>query len=133
MDLFPIAKTKYMLEDACRRLATICRQHNDFGSLERDRKEGNLNSVDFPEFDGVCRNVMDDGASSSLIVQAKKEVLEVAYYKRKFVNLALAELRNDLDESVMKELILFFHVTDLYGEIYLSRDMTPSRSSLKRG
>ncbi|KAF2012100.1 hypothetical protein BU24DRAFT_453558 [Aaosphaeria arxii CBS 175.79] len=131
VDLFPGAKTKYMLEDACRHLATICRQHNDFGSVERDKEEANLNSVDFPEFDGTQESDKDAHRSDSAVEQAKKEVLVIAKYERKFLDLSLAELRKNVKQDVMRELMLLFHVTDIYGEIYLARDMSPSRSSLQ--
>lgn len=124
-DLFPNLITKYMLEYACTRLATICRQHNDFGSVARDAKEGNLNSVNFPELGSAS------GVGSPAMAQAKKNVLILANFERKQLDLTLSELRDQLHESTLKEVMLFFHVTDLYGEIYLSRDMTPSLSSLK--
>ena len=34
----------------------MCRMYNDYGSVARNRAEGNLNSVDFPEFAGKRRS-----------------------------------------------------------------------------
>ncbi|PVI03031.1 Ent-kaurene synthase, partial [Periconia macrospinosa] len=114
-DLFAGAKTKYILEDACRHLATICRQHNDYGSIDRDQREGNLNSVQFPEFQGTSAG----GAG----YDRKQSVLEIAQYERSLLNVSLNALRQLVGVSVMKELALFFEVTDLYGRIYLCRDI----------
>jgi hypothetical protein len=38
---------KYILEALCGHLSTLCRMYNDYGSLIRDREEGNLSCADF--------------------------------------------------------------------------------------
>ncbi|KAF2728061.1 hypothetical protein EJ04DRAFT_556991 [Polyplosphaeria fusca] len=43
---------RYAAEAMVRGLAVLCRMYNDFGSVGRDREEGNLNSVDFEELSG---------------------------------------------------------------------------------
>ena len=50
-------RQQYLAQDLCRHLATMCRQNNDHGSVLRDQQEGNLNSVDFPEFIDRCGEV----------------------------------------------------------------------------
>lgn len=47
---FETAEEKYLAQDLCRHLSTMCRMYDDFGSLARDRAETDLNSVNFPEF-----------------------------------------------------------------------------------
>ncbi|KAL8784071.1 MAG: hypothetical protein Q9213_004198 [Squamulea squamosa] len=41
---------KFLAQDLCLHLATMARMYNDYGSLQRNRSENNLNSHDFPEF-----------------------------------------------------------------------------------
>ncbi|KFY24016.1 hypothetical protein V491_02322 [Pseudogymnoascus sp. VKM F-3775] len=49
-ECFPTPAQKYFASVASRHIATIGRMDNDFGSVLRDSTEGNLNSVNFPEF-----------------------------------------------------------------------------------
>ncbi|KAL9640532.1 MAG: hypothetical protein Q9204_000679 [Flavoplaca sp. TL-2023a] len=50
---FQGARANYLSRRLGRHLATMCRQYNDYGSVERDAEECNLNSLDFPEFQSV--------------------------------------------------------------------------------
>ncbi|KAI4194027.1 MAG: hypothetical protein LQ350_008018 [Teloschistes chrysophthalmus] len=45
-DCFPGAEAKYLAHDLSLHLASLCRMENDIGSIERDRREHNLNSID---------------------------------------------------------------------------------------
>ena len=47
---FPWPQATYLSQSLARHLATMCRQYNDYGSVARDADEGNLNSLDFPDF-----------------------------------------------------------------------------------
>ncbi|KAI1373133.1 Ent-kaurene synthase [Hypoxylon crocopeplum] len=109
------AKTAYLVEDACRHLASLCRMYNDYGSLARDRDETNLNSVNFPEF-------ATEGAEA-----AKAELMSIAEYERRGLDVALGELEGELLESGgtrwMDAVRLFVNVTDLYGQIYVVKDI----------
>ena len=49
-ECFTTVRQKYLAQDVCAHLATMCRMYNDFGSVGRDREENNLNSIDFPDF-----------------------------------------------------------------------------------
>lgn len=111
---------RYALEDACHHLATTCRQYNDFGSVVRDQEERNLNSVNFPEFD-VAKN----GATGAkeLNEQRKSDLLAVARYEKRCLDRVVGELEESLDTRVMEKLKLFMEVTDLYGQIYVARDI----------
>ena len=71
------AKTAYLAENACCHLASLCRMYNDSGSLARDYDEVNLNSVNFPEFDGRDQEA------------AKSELMAIAQYERELLEVAL--------------------------------------------
>ena len=112
---------RYALEDACRHLATMCRQYNDLGSVARDQEEKNLNSVNFPEFD-----VEGTNATATLEERTnrkKRDLLAIAEYERRCLDRVIAELEPSLDARVMEKLRLFIQVTDLYGQIYVVRDI----------
>ncbi|KAI6355127.1 hypothetical protein MCOR25_008332 [Pyricularia grisea] len=124
-DCFPTAEEKYFAGAACRHLASMCRMYNDFGSVSRDVAEGNLNSLDFPEF-------------NSTVADTKKEAMwELAQFERACLQEAFARLERaarkrvaGLGEKSQREIEtwitcwrMFCDVTDLYGQIYVVRDM----------
>ncbi|KAL8952793.1 MAG: hypothetical protein Q9222_001297 [Ikaeria aurantiellina] len=116
---FPTAKSKYYSQALCRHLATMCRQYNDYGSVTRDRAEWNLNSVNFPEF--VRHSEQEEEA-------LKKEVLELAEFERESMVLAKKRLEKELEgerkmKGVKDAVGVFVDVTDLYGQIYVVRDI----------
>lgn len=47
---FESTRAGYVAQSLARRLAVMCRMYNDYGSMVRDKTEGNLNSLDFAEF-----------------------------------------------------------------------------------
>ena len=129
---FASLRQRYLAEDACKHLATLCRQYNDYGSVARDRAERNLNSVNFPEFG--ADTVMDRGNGTHALdatedeavadVKARKEQLMwLAQYERECLGVALGKLRDEVSEEVMDAVDLFVRVTDLYGQIYVARDI----------
>ncbi|KAF3010109.1 hypothetical protein E8E14_000032 [Neopestalotiopsis sp. 37M] len=133
-DCFPTVMAKYFAEDACRHLATMCRMYNDYGSVARDRREGNLNSVDFPEF----RDSLSDQSSDTA---KKTALLQTAEYERGCLTEALRRLSLEGDteggdktksvhQRIMEILYMFCDVTDLYGQIYVVRDIA---SRMKHG
>ncbi|KAF2677878.1 hypothetical protein K458DRAFT_446746 [Lentithecium fluviatile CBS 122367] len=112
---------RYALEDACRHLAAMCRQYNDLGSIVRDQAEKNLNSVNFPEFDMGETDVA--ATMEELTDRKKRDLLAVAEYERRCLGRVIGELEPSLDAGVMEKLRLFIQVTDLYGQIYVVRDI----------
>jgi hypothetical protein len=112
---------RYALEDACRHLAAMCRQYNDFGSVARDQEEANLNSVNFLEFS--AKGMVKLTTSDQLVSRKKRDLMEVAEYERRCLNRFLGELDKDLDGKIMEKLKLLIGVTDLYGQIYAVRDI----------
>lgn len=129
-DCFSSVGEKYLAAAVCRHLATMCRMHNDFGSAERDRDEGNLNSLDFPEFkDGPAVEVQQDA------------LLRLAEFERDSYLDALRRLKNEVNhihvtlgggdaETVrlaqrrMAIYEFFTQQVDSYGQIYVIRDIS---------
>lgn len=131
-DCFRTAKQKYYFQAVCRHLATMCRQYNDCGSVARDQAEENLNSVNFPEFhasteDSVDGNLVTAAAGREKDEKIKAELLEIAEFEREGMMLAKKRLNAELDKEKMwmiKEAAgVFVDVTDLYGQIYVARDI----------
>lgn len=116
------AHQRFLLEDACHSLATICRQYNDFGSVARDRQEENLNSINFPEFDNGTEIINENG-SEETEEHRKQDLLAIAKYKRRILDSILQDLEEFLNPDLMSKLKLFVNVTNLYGEIYVARDI----------
>ena len=125
---FGSIRQSYLAQDVCRHLATMCRQYNDYGSVARDRAEQNLNSVDFHEFctihggGGRALEATDDGEGADEETK-KAELMWLAEYERECLQLALGKLRAEVQETVMNAVDLFVRVTDLYGQIYVARDI----------
>ena len=116
-DCFKTVTQKYFANDLCRHLATMCRMYNDYGSVRRDRVEDNLNSVDFAEFQA-------EGSAD----EAKKALFSLAEYERECLAIALVRLQQaggqaDNWQRKMAVIRLFCDVTDLYGQLYVVRDM----------
>lgn len=109
---------RYVAEDMCVHLAAMCRQQNDYGSLARDRAEGNLQSADFPD---LYLGGFD--ADDQKDAHAKKMLLDVAAYEHACLENAMTELGKYLDKGVMDAIRVFIEVTDLYGQIYIVRDL----------
>ncbi|KAI0598800.1 terpene synthase family protein [Biscogniauxia sp. FL1348] len=122
-DCFPTVAQKYFAQCFCRHLATMCRMYNDYGSVSRDQAEGNLNSVDFPEF----------GGAGAPLPSKKQELFKMAEYERCCLNDAIARLESEAAASPVsiagvenRKLAIwrvFYDVTDLHGQIYVIRDI----------
>lgn len=113
-------KQRYVLESMCRHLATICRQYNDFGSAFRDWEERNLNSINFPEF----RESEKAGQPFDVEAERRKsELLNITQYEKRHLDIAVAELGSLLEGPLVKKIDLFISVTNLYGDIYLVKDI----------
>ncbi|PSN63320.1 Ent-kaurene synthase [Corynespora cassiicola Philippines] len=118
---------RYISQDVSRHLATLCRQHNDVGSLSRDLFEKNLNSVNFFEF-----NTESNYASSTESPpdhwkdNVKKELLEVAEYERSCLDKALFDFETLAGTKMGGLVRVFVDVTDLYGQLYLAKDISAS-------
>ena len=129
---FATLRQRYLAEDACKHLATMCRQYNDYGSVARDRAEKNVNSVNFPEFEASKTKDSQGSSYPSDAVEdendkdeneRKQQLMWLAEYERECLQRALDKLRVEVPETIMNAVDLFVRVTDLYGQIYVARDI----------
>ncbi|KAI1423242.1 hypothetical protein F5Y12DRAFT_554445 [Xylaria sp. FL1777] len=128
-DCFPSTQEKYYAAAACQHLAAMCRMYNDHGSAVRDHEEANVNSVDFPEFGPRAKDSRDNE------LNRKKEALfEVAQYERSCIEEAFRRLERHAAGTrsadararkgrQMEIWRMFYNVTDLFGQIYVLRDI----------
>ena len=117
-DCFHGVKQTYLAQDLCRHLATMCRQYNDYGSIARDRAEKNLNSVNFPEFGAGVGEVGGD-----VETRLKGDLLWIAEYERECLGMVVRRLEGMVGGKVREALGVFVGVTDLFGQIYVARDI----------
>ena len=117
-DLFSTVQQSYLADDVCRHLATMCRIYNDYGSLQRDRDEQNLNSLDFSEFSCLREDVE----------LAKQDLLCLGNYERSCLENALHQLeKTRLAPGALDWMRIFITVTDMFGEIYVREDIASRR------
>ena len=113
--------------------------YNDYGSISRDRAEKNLNSVNFPEFDnrnGAIHERSEDeaqGDGHDDEQKAKEALFRLATYEREFLLSALRNLKvlagNNKQKLRKWEVFsMFVDVTDLYGQIYVVKDIASRMS-----
>ncbi|KAI0911118.1 hypothetical protein F4823DRAFT_587509 [Ustulina deusta] len=128
-DCFPSTQEKYYAAAACQHLAAMCRMYNDHGSAVRDYDEANVNSVDFPEFGP---RVTDSGNNE--LARKKEALFEVAQYERSCIEEAFRRLEGHAagtrsadararKSRQMEIWRMFYNVTDLFGQIYVLRDI----------
>ncbi|CAG8960250.1 hypothetical protein HYFRA_00012770 [Hymenoscyphus fraxineus] len=116
--------SKYLAEELCAHLATMCRMSNDYGSLARDEAEKNLNSINFPEFN-MAEDLVhaEKGEKLSDLERRKMELLELIGYERSCLMAAKEKLFPLLSACIRDVMNVFIDVTDLYGQIYVARDI----------
>jgi hypothetical protein len=141
---FQHPKAQYLSRTVAHHLSVICRQYNDYGSAVRDHEEGNLNSLDFLDFqqeaqangavselrtsNSVCSSVSDTQLfprAACTSQSAKDSLMEVAEFERSCMELALQRLEDaacTLD--ALKQFRVFVDVTDLFGHVYILKDLT---------
>ncbi|ROV87853.1 hypothetical protein VSDG_09528 [Cytospora chrysosperma] len=135
-------QSRYVAQDVSRHLAALCRLYNDFGSVARDMAENNLNSINFPEFIQVfklhcaspharqpgphAQHIKSSSGEQSTIEQAKRRLLEIAEYEQRCLQAAMVELRDLVDQNVYEALMVFCTTADMYGQMYVLKDLTPA-------
>jgi hypothetical protein len=110
---------KYIAQDCVARLSVLARMWNDYGSLSRDRKEVNLNSMFFPEFVGDNENKSDK--------ELRMELERVANYEKRRLESSFTELEKVCGSEgsrVYGAVNIFSNITDIYNEIYRIRDVS---------
>ncbi|KAI0802134.1 hypothetical protein GGR55DRAFT_459802 [Xylaria sp. FL0064] len=127
----------YVAQMVSQHLAALCRTYNDWGSRARDAAEYNVNSLNFEEIrtesetlNGVSGNgafLNQQGATGSVAGHAEpeKRLLFIAEFERRCMLNSLRELKEIVNEDVYVAVKLFCDVTDIYGQIYVVKDMTP--------
>jgi hypothetical protein len=129
--VFSTTLTRYLSSELGTHLAAMCRMYNDYGSITRDKAEGNVNSINFAEFDTNTSmpphplgKLGKQSLSNDRIGANKKaELLEIVKYEKSRVidiQSRLGPLVSARTRCITK---LFVDVTDLYGQIYLVRDI----------
>ena len=134
----------YLSQSLARHLATMCRQYNDYGSAARDADEGNLNSIDFPDFrehllgalpksrtdmsNGEDAKANEDAVaaygSQDPMKKAKEQLMEIAEFERQCMQLAMRGLKQNVDRTdATKALQVYVDVTDVFGQIYVQKDI----------
>ncbi|OCL09618.1 Ent-kaurene synthase [Glonium stellatum] len=135
-DRFQSVQQKYKSRDLCSHLAVMSRLYNDFGSIERDRREMNLNSIDFPDFHIENSLWNNSGHMGELgLTRLKADLLDLAQYERTCAKAAMLQLIEDLNagmtgggrkelETICRGIELFVGVTELYADMYVAKDLT---------
>ena len=125
-DVFESSTANYVAEELSLRLCVQSRLQNDFGSLERDREEGNLNSRDF--LSSNSKKPHHDKAQNGVLDSSRDEILSIARYERRAVERLLhEELPTLCDTTTIKALEVFTAAVDMYGEMYVLKDHTESQ------
>ena len=95
--------------------------YNDAGSVVTDDKEGNVNGVNFGEFDRENGVSEEEEASRK---RKRADLLCLAEYERECLERAFTELEESgVQKQTLEMVRLFMRVTDLYGQIYIARDL----------
>ncbi|KAA8646608.1 uncharacterized protein ATNIH1004_008041 [Aspergillus tanneri] len=109
------AVVRYMVKDFGLHIATRVRQCNDLGSAARDKRELNLNSLDFVDFlDGVS--------------DVKEKLRQVADYERRCMEKLLLELNENLNKPLIDALRLYADTAELYNQLYALQDLSLSQA-----
>lgn len=134
-DCFKSTRQKYLAQELCTHLAVMSRLYNDFGSVERDRIEANINSINFPEFHNCSSRASSCSETAENERRLKEELLELAEIERQSVDVASETFLRDL-EGVLEAgggwrekykanaVKLFIGVTRLYADLYIARDLS---------
>ena len=113
-DFLPNSKIKYIAQDCARRASVALRMFNDSGSLSRDRRESNLNSVFFPEF--VGENKSDK--------EVRAELDALAMYEKRHLAKSLEELESACGsrfQQIYKAVKVYQNVCEFFTDLYEMR------------
>lgn len=134
-DCFKSTRQKYLAQELCTHLAVMSRLYNDFGSVERDRLEANINSINFPEFHNGSSRAYSHSEIAENGRRLKEELLELAEFERQSVDVASENFLRDLDGVLgagggrretdkANAVKLFIGVSKLYADLYVARDLS---------
>ena len=111
------ADEQYIIQDIWCHLAKKVRMENDHPSFARDQKEGNLNSLDFPEFRPTSDGIVDS---------AKGQLKRIILYEKQRCEKSL-EILVGLGERMaapVATLRFYYYLTDVVGDVYAARDIS---------
>ncbi|KAI5921046.1 terpene synthase family protein [Camillea tinctor] len=126
----------YIAQYVSRHLAALCRGYNDWGSFARDVAESNVNAINFEEIrisssENGSSNVESSHTTHEALEpelcheQARERLMFIAEYERRCLENALMELKRVASFDVYSAIKAFGNVTDIYGQIYVVKDVTP--------
>ena len=132
-DCFSSPKQKLMAHGMNAHYGAFCRLYNDYGSVGRDAKEGNLNSLNFPDFFSTKSHDRDPDVSADEQVKlgrAKKLLLDAARYER---DCALSsadmlykelEAEGEVGKKLADRIRCYIGAGEQFSDLYLTRDVT---------
>ena len=127
----------YVAQMVSQHLAALCRTYNDWGSRSRDMAEFNVNSLNFEDIrsgsealnditgNGAFLNQQKVTTSAAGYAEPERRLLFIAEFERRCMLNSLRELKGIVSPEVYVAVKLFCDVTDIYGQIYVVKDMTP--------
>lgn len=131
-DCFDSARQKYLAHEVCTHLAVMSRLCKDYGSVERDRKEADINSINFPEFHRYARGTITHAGTAEHERKLKEELLELVKIEQQSADKASETLRNlagtfeaggrRRGKDKANAVTSFIEVTKLYAYLYVARD-----------
>jgi hypothetical protein len=117
------AEEQYLIQDLWMHLGNKARMENDRASVRRDRNEGNLNSLDFPEF---TRWTGKDNIGAAV-----GQLTRIIEYEKKCCKLgfeALAALEGGKRKNSQIEALQFYYfLVDIYNDVYILKDISSER------
>ncbi|KAJ4245529.1 hypothetical protein NW762_014038 [Fusarium torreyae] len=132
-ETFPTISEKYLSAAAVRHLTTTCRMYNDYGSLDRDTAERNVNSIHFPEFS------RGDERSRAGLEKRKEALTQLAEYEHGCLTRTLELLEHEMigkqvgldsrgaGNRVMAFINFYCDVTALYNQLYVLKDLSSTK------
>ncbi|KAJ7650649.1 Ent-kaurene synthase [Roridomyces roridus] len=129
LDVFPTPELKFIAQDCITHMCVLCRIWNDWGSMDRDIAERNINGMNFPEFQGMTEP------------EVKAAMRRISDYERNCLHRSLADLRAAAQESMGEDqgntwadaFDLFFRGAEVYNAIYELKDISAWKLSLVNG
>ena len=122
---------KYLADELSSHVAVMTRLYNDYSSILRDHAEGNLNSVNFPDFHSKHNDDPQTQVDHIKETEIKSQLLALAQYERSRASAVTQALIESLmgDSAVganpkfANALKLFTGVAEFWAEVCLARDL----------
>ncbi|KAL8969892.1 MAG: hypothetical protein Q9197_004103 [Variospora fuerteventurae] len=149
-DCFSTPRQKLISHTMNAHYGAFCRLYNDYGSVRRDAEEGNLNSINFPEFFPPPSSLPAASSSSSSASaaspssenkdrddddddekKAKNLLLEAANWERESALRSAALLYRELEDTeegkrLADRIKVYVGAGEQFSDMYLTRDVTNS-------